>query len=139
MGGEGVIHLMDILLVDDHAAMRAEMAALIKAQKDLDVVGNAENGEEGVRMAERLRPDAIVMDIVMPGMNGIAATQAIRANNPTARILVLSNQTGANLVKIALNAGATGYVRKDRAYEELIPAIRAVAQGIQYVGEGVTE
>jgi len=130
---------MDILVIDDHAATREEMVSLIEAQEDLDVVGQAESGEEGVSLARQLHPDVIVMDIVMPGMNGITTTKAVRANDPTARILALSNHTDGNLVKIVLEAGATGYVRKDRAYEELIPAVRAVAEGKQYIGEYVTE
>lgn len=130
---------MDILLVDDHTATRQEMISLLKAQGDLDVVGEAAGGEEGIRMAEQLAPDLIVMDVVMPGMNGIEATRAIRAADPTARILALSNHTGHNLVKALLEAGASGYVRKDRAFEELVPAVRAVAAGRQYVGAKVDE
>lgn len=130
---------MDILLVDDHAATREEMVSLIAEEDDLDVVGQAGDGEEGVRLARELHPDVIVMDVVMPGMNGIAATEAVRASDPDARILALSNHTGSNLVDVVLRAGATGYVRKDRAYEELVPAIRAVASGKQYIGERVNE
>ncbi len=131
--------LMNILLVDDHAATREEMASLIEAEDDLNVVGQAADGEKGMRIAKLLRPDVIVMDIVMPGMNGIAATEAIRANEPAARILALSNHTGENLIEVVLRAGATGYVRKDRAYEELVPAIRSVARGKQYIGERINE
>jgi LuxR family maltose regulon positive regulatory protein len=130
---------MDILLVDDHAATREEMVSLIEEEDDLDVVGQAADGEEGVRLARERHPDVVVMDVVMPGMNGIAATEAVLASEPRARVLALSNHTGANLVEVVLRAGATGYVRKDRAYEELVPAIRAVAEGKQYIGERVNE
>ncbi len=133
------MHAMDILLVDDHAAMREELAALLNAQEELKVVGQAANGEDGVRMAKALRPDIILMDVVMPGMNGIAATAAVRASVPETRVLALSNHTGENLVKELLRAGATGYLRKDRAYEELVPAIRAVAAGKPYIGEHVSD
>lgn len=115
------------------------MASLLKAQDDLEVIGQAARGEEGVHLAQQLHPDVIVMDMVMPGMNGIAATAAIRAHQPQARILVLSNHTGSNLINVVLRAGASGYVRKDCAYEELIPAIRAVATGKQYIGKQVND
>lgn len=130
---------MDILLVDDHAATREELASLIETQDDLNVVGQAANGEDGVRLAKELRPDIILMDVVMPGMNGIATTEAVRASLPKVRVLVLSNHTGENLVKVMLLAGATGYVRKDRAYEELVPAIRSVAKDKPYLGEYVRD
>jgi LuxR family maltose regulon positive regulatory protein len=130
---------MDILLVDDHAATREEMASLIEEEDDLNVVGQAADGERGVSLVKRLHPDVIVMDVVMPGMNGIAASEAIHASHPKAHILALSNHTGGNLVDVVLRAGAAGYVRKDRAYEELVPAIRAVANGEQYIGERVRE
>lgn len=130
---------MDILLVDDHAATRAELASLLAGQDHWRVVGQAANGEEGVRLAQELRPDVILMDVVMPGMNGIAATRAVRAAVPQARVLALSNHTGQNLVEELLRAGATGYMRKDRAFEELIPAIQAVAEDRQYLGEHVCD
>jgi LuxR family maltose regulon positive regulatory protein len=133
------MRLMNILLVDDHAATREEMASLIQEEDDLDVVGQAADGEEGVRLARQLHPDVVVMDVVMPRMNGIAATEAVRASEPDSHILALSNHTGAHLVEVVLRAGATGYVRKDRAYEELVPAIRAVSSGQQYIGERVTD
>ena len=130
---------MDILLVDDHAETREELVSLIEEQKDLTVVGQAAGGKEAVQRAEDLRPDLIVMDINMPDMNGIEATREIRASDPDVLILALSNHTGPDLVKAALDAGASGYVRKDQAYEEIIPAIRAVATGKQYIGTRVNE
>ena len=130
---------MDILLVDDHAAMREELASVLATDDELKVVGQATNGEEGVLMAKALRPDIILMDVVMPGMNGIDATTAIRAAVPNARVLAISNHTGQSLVTELLHAGATGYIRKDRAYEELVPAIRAVAAGKSYIGEHVSD
>ncbi len=124
---------MTILLVDDHIPTREAVFSLIVAQPDLTVVGQAATGEEGVRIARQLHPDIIVMDVVMPGMNGIEATRALVAEDPHVRILVLSNHTGRNLVKAVIGAGAAGYVRKDQAFEELVPAIRRVAAGKQYL------
>jgi len=130
---------MDILIVDDHAATREEIGDLLEGQDDLHVVGAADGGEEGIRLAAELRPDLIVMDVVMPETNGIAATKAVRDANPAIRIVALSNHTGGNLVKVLLSAGAAGYVRKDRAFEELVPAIRKVAAGEQYIGTHVED
>ncbi|MEJ2720001.1 MAG: response regulator transcription factor [bacterium] len=124
----------DILLVDDHTATREELLFLLSVEKDLNVVGEASSGEEAVREAERLRPDLVIMDILMPGMNGIEATRRIHSANPEVRILTLSNHTGRGLLKATLDAGAVGYVAKDHAYEELVDAIRAVADGGRYVG-----
>ena len=130
---------MDILLVDDHVSTREAICSLIDDQEDMQVVAQADSGAEGVLAARRLEPDLIVMDIVMPGMNGVEATRAIRSSNRDARILTLSNHTGHHLVEAVLEAGASGYVRKDQAYEELIPAIRAVASGRQYIGAHVDD
>ena len=128
---------MDILLADDHRPTREAMAELIEKQPDLRLVGQATGGREAVDQAERLRPGVIIMDLAMPGMNGIEATRILRAHRADLRILVLSNHTGGRLVRALRQAGATGYVRKDQAYEELIPAIRAVAEGRVYLGKGV--
>ena len=118
--------------------MRAEIRGLIDAESDLRVVGQSGGGEEGVRDVRRLHPDLVVMDVVMPGMNGIEAARAIREFDTRVPILALSNHTGANLVKAVLEAGAGGYVRKDHAFEELVPAIRAVAAGRAFMGRGVS-
>lgn len=129
---------MDILYIDDHDATREEVISLLETEDDLRVVGCA-SGEEGVRLAESLKPDLILLDVIMPGMDGIEATRIIRANNPAARIIMLSNHTGRLLVKTLLGAGARGYVRKDLAHSELPQAIRTVAGGKTYVGSRVDE
>ena len=127
----------DILLVDDYTPTRSEILQLISAEDDLEVIGEAASGDDAVRRASELNPDVVVMDIVMPKMNGIEATRAIRGSHPRVRILAVSNHTGRNLLRAALDAGATGYIRKDHAYEELIPAIRNVANGVMYIGSGI--
>jgi DNA-binding NarL/FixJ family response regulator len=126
---------MDIVLVDDHMETRREIASLINEREDLRVVGEAGDGAEGLRLARTLHPDVVVMDVVMPEMNGITAAAAIRKHFPETKIVMLSNHTGKHLVDILLQAGANGFVRKDRAHEELIPAIRAVAQKEHYIGK----
>ena len=129
---------MTILLVEDHKPTRAEIRALLEQQPDLQVLGEAESGEEAVVQARTLRPDVIIMDILLPGMNGVEATRAICAEQPHVKVLALSNHFGDSLVLSILNAGGLGYVRKSRAFEELIPALRSVAAGQQYVDKGFT-
>jgi len=130
---------MTILLVDDHKPTRDEMRALFERQLDMTVVAEAETGEDAVIRARKLRPDIIVMDILLPGMNGIEATRTIRAEFPDAKILALSNHFGASLVQAVLDAGGLGYVRKSNAFEELVPALRSVAAGRQYVPPDIAE
>lgn len=129
---------MNILVVDDHDQTRETITSLIDQQKDLQVVGNAADGQEAVERAGALRPDIVIMDLAMPGSNGMAATDSIRATCPDTRIIILSNHVGRHLVRAALDRGASGYIRKDRAHEELITGIRAVTKGNVFIGEAVS-
>jgi DNA-binding NarL/FixJ family response regulator len=129
---------MRVLIVEDHGPTRAEMRALMEREPDLRVVAEAETGEEGVSLARTERPDLVVMDILLPGINGIEATRKILAEAPGIKVLALSNHFGDSLVKAILDAGGKGYVLKSRAFEELIPALRAVVSGEQYVSKGST-
>ena len=126
---------MNVLLVEDHVATREQVKHLLSQEPDLTIVGQAGTGEEGIDAAKQLSPDVVIMDIVLPGMNGIEATREILANCPTTQIIALSNHSGLALVQAIMAAGGRGYVRKNRAFEELIPAIRAVCDGKRYVGE----
>ncbi len=128
---------MTILLVEDHTATREAMRALIEEQPDMRVIGEAWSGEDGIAQARALRPDIIVMDILLPGLNGVEATRLLRNEQPEAKILVLSNHFGKSLVQAILQAGGLGYVRKFRAFEELIPALRSVSAGVPYVDKGI--
>jgi len=125
---------MTILLVEDHQPTRETMRALIEEQPDMRVVAEAGSGEEAVERALELRPEVIVMDILLPGMNGVEATREICAKQPGVKVLALSNHFGESLVQAILDAGGLGYVQKSRAFEELVPALQAVAAGRQYVG-----
>lgn len=127
---------MRIMLVDDHEATRVEIRGLISAQQDMSVAAEAGSGEEAVRLARECRPDVIVMDIMMHGMNGIETTRRILAEQPDIRVLALSNHSGASLVQAIVNAGGLGYVPKNKAFEELVPAIRCVKGGQPYVRAG---
>jgi len=119
---------INILIVDDHTVVRDGLNALLSLETGMHVVGMASDGEEAVRMARELKPDVILMDLVMPHMDGVQATLAIRRNNPGARILVLTSFAENHQVFSAIKAGAMGYVMKDTSAEELIDAIRETAQ-----------
>lgn len=118
-----------VLIADDHAIVRKGIRALLTAQPDIEVVGEAENGEEAITEAERHRPDVILMDLVMPEVDGIAAIRRITAHQPEARILVLTSFAGDDKVFPAIKAGALGYLLKDSGPEELVQAIYQVYRG----------
>ena len=119
-----------IIIADDHTVVREGLAAILGAQADMNLVGVAANGIEAVSLASQFNPDVILMDLVMPQMDGLAAIQTILAANPDAHILVLTSFADDERVFPAIKAGAMGYLLKDTPREELIQAIRNVAQGI---------
>lgn len=118
-----------ILLVDDHAVLRAGLRALLEADTGLEVVGEAATGEDGIAMAERLGPDVVVMDLSMPGIGGLEATRRIAQLAGDTRVLVLTMHGEEEHLLPVLEAGGSGYVNKRSADEELIEAIRTVARG----------
>jgi DNA-binding NarL/FixJ family response regulator len=126
---------MRVLLVDDHRPTREEMKSLIDREENLRVVAESDSGEAAIDEAVRLNPDIVVMDIVLPGINGVEATRAILKVCPNAKVLALSNYSGPALVQAVLEAGGLGYVRKEQAFEQLIPAIHAVAAGKRYLAD----
>ena len=117
---------IQVLVADDHAIVRKGIRALLATEPDIEVVGEAENGQEAVAEVERLEPDVILMDLVMPEMDGIEAIRHIVARQPEARILVLTSFTGNGKVFPAIEAGALGYLLKDSGLEELVQGIRQV-------------
>lgn len=121
-----------ILLVEDHLPTRHEMRALIEGQPNMTVVAEAESGEEGLDLARDTHPDIIVMDILLPGMNGIEATRRALSEYPLIRVLALSNHFGSSLVQAVKDSGGSGYVRKCNAFEELIPALLSISGGGHY-------
>lgn len=127
-----------ILLVDDHDATRHEMVSLIE-EENFQVIGEASTGEEGVQLAKDLHPGLVIMDIVMPGISGIDAARRILSFDSSTKVLVLSNHSGSMIAKAVLQSGAMGFVRKDYAYEELLPAIKAVIRDEEYIGTRVKE
>ncbi|MBR2838282.1 MAG: response regulator transcription factor [Kiritimatiellae bacterium] len=120
-----------ILVVDDHAIARLGLLSLLETEEGLAVVGQAEDGESAIVQAEELKPDVVIMDLVMPGMDGVSATRAISARLPQTKILVLTTFGGSDDIAHALEAGATGALMKNTEINELIDAIRSVAAGRQ--------
>ncbi|MEU9182424.1 response regulator transcription factor [Streptomyces sp. NPDC048550] len=118
-----------VLLVDDHQVVRRGLRTFLEVQDDIEVVGEAADGEEGVARAEELRPDVILMDIKMPGTDGIEALRRLRAQANPARVLIVTSFTEQRTVVPALRAGAAGYVYKDIDPDALAGAIRSVHAG----------
>jgi two-component system, NarL family, response regulator LiaR len=118
-----------VLVVDDHPVVREGISSLLETKPDVEVVGEASNGLEAVAQAEKLSPDVILMDLVMPEMDGIEAIKEIVARRPKARILVLTSFAGDDNIFPALKAGALGYLLKDSGPNELVEAIRQVHRG----------
>jgi NarL family two-component system response regulator YdfI len=118
-----------ILIADDHLMVRKGLSALIQGIADFTLVGEAENGKQAVAMYSTLRPDVVLMDIVMPDVGGIEAIRAIRAEDPTANIIALTSFSDEQLISQALTAGARGFLYKDVSVDELINAIRQARLG----------
>ena len=127
-----------ILLADDHTIVRQGLKLIISAQPDLEVVGEAANGRDAVEMAEKLRPDMVLMDVAMPELNGIEATRKLVGINARIKVLVLSMHKEAVYVREILKAGARGYILKDAIDTELLNAIRSVAKGDGYISPAVS-
>ncbi len=118
-----------VLVVDDHPVVRAGLAGLLAGEPDLDVVGEAGDGAEAVRLVGELRPDVVLMDLRMPVLDGVAATEAVRAGHPGVRVLVLTTYESDGDILRAVEAGATGYLLKDTPRDQLVAGIRAAARG----------
>ena len=118
-----------ILLVDDHAVVRSGLGAFLSVNPDLELVGEAENGEQAVFRANLLKPDVILMDLMMPVMDGVAATAAIKKQNPEIQIIALTSFQEDELVQNVLRYGAVGYLMKNVSARELAAAIRAASEG----------
>ncbi len=128
-----------ILLADDHAILRAGLRLLIDRQPDLAVAGEASDGQEAVRLALALQPDLILLDLNMPGLDGLAVLPLLREKLPQTRVLILTMHDDASHLQKALQLGAAGYVLKKAADAELLLAIRAVLRGETYVHSAMTQ
>lgn len=122
-----------VLIVDDHEVIRAGLHALLDSEPDIEVVGEAEGSESAMHLVEQLTPDIILMDISMPGINGIEATRKIKGKFPDTKVLILTVHEDQELLFEGLKSGACGYILKRAVKSELINAIKAVGQGDLYV------
>jgi len=125
--------MIRLLLADDQALVRGALAALLDLEADLTVVGEAASGEAAVALAEELSPDVVLMDVEMPGMDGIAATTLIRHTQPSVQVLMVTTFGRPGFLRRALAAGASGFVVKDTPARELADAVRRVAAGLRVV------
>jgi len=128
-----------VLLVDDHTILRDGIRLLLSSQEDIEVVGEAGDGEEAVAKARELKPDVILMDISLPKVNGIEATKLIKAERPESKILILTMHEDEEYVFPLLAAGASGYILKKTASSELISALRAVAEGNAFLHPAIAK
>jgi DNA-binding NarL/FixJ family response regulator len=128
-----------ILLADDHAVLRAGIRALLQNQSDLEVIGEASDGQMAIQRVRELQPDVVVMDIGMPGLDGLAATNQILAVNPKVRILFLTQHENKEYILPALKLGAAGYVLKRAEGDELVTAIRTVFVGGTFLDPSVAD
>ena len=126
-----------ILIIDDHAILRMGLTSLLNAEKAMEVVGDATDGAVGVEKFRQLKPDVVIMDLMMPGIDGIEATQQIIADTPSAKILILTTFDTSDGIAKALEAGALGAVMKNCEFTELVAAIQGVAEGKRYISEEI--
>lgn len=128
-----------ILLVDDHTLVRQGMKSLLEAQTGFEVVGEAQDGQEAVKLAERLKPDVVIMDVMMPTLNGIEAAKLMRQRGLTAAIIFLSMHANATYAVRALQSGGQAYVLKEAGFDEMLQAIEAALQNRRYLSHLIAD
>ncbi len=131
--------MVNIVLVDDHHVVRQGLKALLEAERDFQIVGEAGDGLEAVRLVERLKPDVMVVDLLIPGLNGLEVTRRVHQLSPTTRIIILSMHSNEAYVVEALKNGGSGYVLKDSSFEDLVRAVREVVAGRRYLSPPLSE
>ena len=127
-----------VLIADDHKILREGLISLLQGEADIAIVGEAANGHEAVQLTQEVRPDVVIMDVAMAGLNGVSATSQILTQAPTTKVIALSMHSDRRFVTGMLSAGASGYLLKDSAFEELALSIRAVMRGELYLSVGIT-
>jgi two-component system response regulator NreC len=131
--------MIKIILADDHRIVRQGVRVLLEGEPDFNIIAEAKDGLEAVRMVERFHPDVLLLDLIMPEMNGLEVTRVVRKRFPKTNVVILTMHANEAYVLEALQAGAQGYVIKDSSSEELISAIREVADGRRYLGPPLSE
>ncbi len=130
--------MIRLILVDDHKIMRDGLQTILNGSNEFEIVGVADNGRSAVSLARQKKPDIVIMDVCMPGLNGIEATRQIVEENPEIKIITLTMLSTKNSVDEAFKAGVSGYLLKDCDYDELITAIKAVFMGKNYLSPSIT-
>ncbi len=130
--------MIKILLVDDHSLMREGMVAMLRDVEDIEIVGSIASGEEAVNMADQLKPNLILMDIMLRGMTGIEATRWIKERDPHVKIILISMEVSKDYISAGIKSGVDGYLHKDSEKSTLIEAIRMVDKGGRYFNEAIT-
>ena len=128
-----------VLLVDDHPIVRQGLRNLLDSMPDFKVVGEAGDGLQALEMVEKVQPQVLVIDVVMPGLTGLEVTQRVKRQWPAVKVIILSMQNNEAYVVSALKSGASGYILKDTGPEELVDAIRAVVKGERYLSKQLSE
>lgn len=128
-----------LVLVDDHQIVREGLRSLLAKEMDIQVVGEADDGRDALRLCAELMPDVVVMDVSMQGLNGIDATRELTSESDRPRVIALSMHSDRRYVSDMLAAGASGYLMKDSAYDELASAVRAVHDGRTYLSKNIAE
>jgi DNA-binding NarL/FixJ family response regulator len=128
-----------VLLVDDHAIIREGLRSLLEKQPEMEVIADTDDGRKAIELVRVLLPDIVIMDITMPGLNGIEATRQITAEFPDVKVIALSIHSKRRYVADMLSAGATGYILKECLFDELVQAIKAVAAGGRYLSPRITD
>lgn len=128
-----------VMIVDDHTVLRDTLRLMLEMHGEVEIVGEASDGREAIDLAEQIKPDVVLMDTAMPGLNGIEATAIIRKRLPRTKVLILSGYSYEEQVRAALRAGASGYVLKSSSSQELLLAIKAVSQSNTYLSESLSE
>jgi two-component system response regulator NreC len=131
--------VIKIILADDHQIVRQGLRTLLTAEPDMKIVGEADNGRAALRLAQELAPQVVIMDVSMPDLNGIEATRQILADHPGIKVIALSMHSDSLFVLNMLKSGASGYLLKDCALEELVKAIRTVVRQKTYLSPGVSD
>jgi len=128
-----------LIVVDDHAVIRRGVQAILHAFPEWELCGEAENGQEAIKLAESIKPEIIIMDVSMPGLNGLEATRIIHNILPSTKILLLTLHSSSELVRSAFRAGARGYVLKSDAEQELVRALNVLVGDGTYVSPGIDQ
>ena len=131
--------MIDVLLTDDHALVRTGIRRLLEDSKEVRIVGEADSGEEGVRLAQQLKPDVILMDVNMPGIGGVEACRRILQRDPAQKIIVLTIHNEQTFPKRMLEIGARGYLTKECGVDEMLLAIKQVHNGVAYIAPSIAQ